>query len=113
MTTKHGGRVAEPEHPVKKFGRVQEIVDLPNLVEIQTKAFHSFLAADTPSANRENQGLEALLRDVFPIYSYDRTLCLEYVGYELGRPRFEVDECRKLRTTYGYPFKVRLRLVKP
>jgi DNA-directed RNA polymerase subunit beta len=113
MTTKHGGRLVEPEHPVKKFGRVQEIVDIPNLVEIQTKAFHSFLAADTPSANRENLGLEALLRDVFPIYSYDRTLCLEYVGYELGRPRFEVDECRKLRTTYGFPFKVRLRLVKP
>ncbi|MEZ6021074.1 MAG: DNA-directed RNA polymerase subunit beta, partial [Planctomycetota bacterium] len=37
----------------------------------------------------------------------------EYVGYELGRPRFEIDECRKLRTSYGYPFKVRLRLVKP
>ena len=113
MTTKHGGRMVEPDAPVKQFGRVKEIVDLPNLVEIQTKAFDQFLAAEVPSSGRTNQGLEALLQDVFPIYSYDRTMCLEYVGYELGRPRFEVDECRKLRTTYGYPFKVRLRLVKP
>ena len=40
-------------------------------------------------------------------------MCLEYVGYELGRPRYTIDECRKLRMTFGYPFKVRLRLVKP
>ena len=113
MTTKHGGRMVEPDAPVKQFGRVQEIVDLPNLVEIQTKAYEAFLAAEVPSSGRTTQGLEALLQDVFPIYSYDRTMCLEYVGYELGRPRFEVDECRKLRTTYGFPFKVRLRLVKP
>ncbi|HPF13502.1 MAG: DNA-directed RNA polymerase subunit beta [Planctomycetes bacterium] len=113
MTTKHGGRMVEPDAPVKQFGRVKEIVNLPDLVEIQTKAYDEFLAAEVPSSARTNQGLESLLRDVFPIYSYDRTMCLEYVGYELGRPRFEVDECRKLRTTYGYPFKVRLRLVKP
>ena len=50
---------------------------------------------------------------MFPIYSYDKTMCLEYVGYELGRPRYTIDECRKLRLTFGYPFKVRLRLVKP
>ena len=113
MTMKHGGRMVEPDAPVKQFGRVKEIVDLPNLVEIQTKAYDEFLSAATPSSARLNQGLEALLRDVFPIYSYDRTMCLEYVGYELGRPRFEIDECRKLRTSFGYPFKVRLRLVKP
>ncbi|HED66602.1 MAG TPA: DNA-directed RNA polymerase subunit beta, partial [Planctomycetes bacterium] len=64
-------------------------------------------------ASRPSRGLERLLREVFPIYSYDKTMCLEYVGYELGRPRYTIDECRKLRLTYGYPFKVRLRLVKP
>ena len=50
---------------------------------------------------------------MFPIYSYDKTMCLEYVGYELGKPRYSIEECRKLRLTFGYPFKVRLRLVKP
>jgi DNA-directed RNA polymerase subunit beta len=100
-------------HPVRTFGRYPSIVDLPNLVEIQTKAYNEFLAASVPQSNRENQGLEALLREVFPIYSYDKTLCLEYVGYDLGRPRYTIEECRKLRLTYGYPFKVRLRLIKP
>ena len=98
---------------VRAFGRYPSIVDLPNLVEIQTKAYNEFLAADLPQSGRENQGLEALLREVFPIYSYDKTLCLEYVGYDLGRPRYTIEECRKLRLTYGYPFKVRLRLIKP
>ena len=66
-----------------------------------------------PPNRRKVDGLEALLREVFPIYSYDKTLCLEYVSYELGRPRYTVEECRKLRVTYGYPFKIRVRLVKP
>ena len=64
------------------------------------------------SIGLENRGLEALLREAFPIYSYDKTMCLEYVGYELGRARYTIEECRKLRMTHGYPFKVRLRLVK-
>ncbi|MBL8857856.1 MAG: DNA-directed RNA polymerase subunit beta [Planctomycetes bacterium] len=99
--------------PVRTFGRYPAIVELPNLVEIQTKAYLEFLAAEVPQANREIQGLESLLREVFPIYSYDKTMCLEYVGYDLGRPRYTIDECRKLRLTFGFPFKVRLRLIKP
>jgi DNA-directed RNA polymerase subunit beta len=68
---------------------------------------------EASQSSRPARGLEELLREVFPIYSYDKTMCLEYVGYELGRPRYTIDECRKLRLTFGYPFKVRLRLVKP
>ena len=103
----------ETSVPVKVFGRHPEIVELPNLVELQTRAWHKFLAEDVPQANREIHGLEALLREVFPIYSYDKTMCLEYVGYDLGRPRYTIHECRQLRLSYGYPFKVRLRLIKP
>ncbi len=99
--------------PVKTFGRYPSIVELPNLVEIQTEAWNEFLAKDVPQANRETIGLQRLLTEIFPIYSYDKTMCLEYVGYELGRPRYTIDECRKLRLTYGYPLKVRLRLIKP
>lgn len=101
------------ENNVLQFGRFPSIVELPNLVEIQTKAWDEFLAIDTPAGNRLDAGLQALLKEVFPIYSYDKTMCLEYVSYELGRPRYTIDECRKLRLTYGYPFKVRLRLIKP
>ncbi|MFM7282278.1 MAG: DNA-directed RNA polymerase subunit beta, partial [Planctomycetia bacterium] len=98
---------------VRKFGSYPPIIDLPDLVEVQTKAWKEFLASDVPASQRMDQGLETLLREVFPIYSYDKTLCLEYVGYDLGRPRYTIDECRKLRLTFGFPFKVRLRLIKP
>jgi DNA-directed RNA polymerase subunit beta len=99
--------------PVKIFGRYPSIVELPNLVEIQTGAWTEFLAKDVPQANRESVGMQRLLSEIFPIYSYDKTMCLEYVGYELGRPRYTIDECRKLRLTFGHPLKVRLRLIKP
>jgi DNA-directed RNA polymerase subunit beta len=111
--TQNPGRMVAPDVPVRTFGRVLEIESLPNLTEIQTEAYEAFLGADTPPGSRPMEGLEALLHEVFPIYSYDKTMCLEYIGYELGRPRYNIDECRKLRMSYGYPFRVRLRLVKP
>ncbi len=95
------------------YGRFQSVAEIPDLVEMQTKSYDYFLQADVPPHRRKEQGLEALLREIFPIYNYDKTLCLEYVSYELGRPRYSPDECRKLRMTYGYPFKIRVRLVKP
>ena len=108
------GRMVDPySWSTKTFGRVTEVAPLPNLVEIQTLAYEAFLSPEEQAASRDNQGLESLLREIFPIYSYDKTMCLEYVGYDMGRARYTIDECRKLRMTYGYPFKVRLRLVKP
>jgi DNA-directed RNA polymerase subunit beta len=100
-------------YPVRTFARYQDILEVPNLVEIQRKAYEDFLQLEVPQGSRPDEGMEALLREVFPIYSYDKTMCLEYVGYDLGRPRYTIDECRKLRLTFGYPLKVRLRLVKP
>ncbi len=88
-----------PNLSVRRFGSYPAIIELPNLVEVQTKAWHEFLAVETAASQRTDQGLETLLREVFPIYSYDKTMCLEYVGYELGRPRYTIDECRKLRLT--------------
>jgi DNA-directed RNA polymerase subunit beta len=96
-----------------RYGRYRNIAEIPNLVEMQTKSYRDFLQPNVPPSKRENSGLEALLREVFPIYSYDKTLCLEYISYELGRPRYTPEECRKLRITYGHPFKIRVRLVKP
>ncbi len=113
MITSKNGRIVHSPREVRTFGKVNEIVPLPDLVQIQTSAYERFLAPEVQSSAREAQGLELLLREIFPIYSYDKTMCLEYVGYELGRPRYTIDECRKLRMSYGYPFKVRLRLVKP
>ncbi len=94
------------------FGRVREVLDVPNLVELQTRSYADFLQADVPYGERRNVGLEAILREIFPIKSFNGELSLEYVGYELGRPRYTPDECRRLRLTYGAPFKVRVRLDK-
>ncbi len=95
------------------YGQKRTIAAIPDLVEMQTKSYEDFLQPQVAPNRRVTEGLEALLQEVFPIYSYDKTLCLEYVSYELGRPRYTVEECRKLRVTYGYPFKIRVRLVKP
>ena len=96
-----------------RYGRHKSIVEIPNLVELQTESYQCFLQMDLPPAKREDVGLEALLRETFPIESYDKAVRLEYLDYELSQPRYDPDECRKLRLTYGYPFKIRVRLVGP
>jgi DNA-directed RNA polymerase subunit beta len=96
----------------RNFGRRGDAIEVPPLTEVQTKSYDRFLQYDLPAEKRENIGLEAVLREIFPIESYDKQIRLEYLKYELGKPRYEPDECRKLRLTYGRPFKVWLRLVK-
>jgi DNA-directed RNA polymerase subunit beta len=71
-----------------------------------------FLQYEVPPQQRKDQGVEGVLREIFPIESYDKTLRVEFLRYELGKPRYEPDECRQLRLTYGRPFKVWLRLTK-
>ena len=94
------------------YGSGPEIVDIPNLVELQLNAYHAFLQPDIAPADRERTGLEAIVREIFPIQSYDKTIALEYLGYELGRPRWTPEECRNLKLTYSTPFKIRCRLDK-
>ncbi len=97
---------------VRRFGSIQEHHGIPDLTEIQTRSYQAFLQLETPPDARKDEGLEGVLREIFPIESYDKTLRLEYLRYELGKPRYEPDECRQLRLTYGRPFKVWLRLTK-
>jgi DNA-directed RNA polymerase subunit beta len=97
---------------VRRFGSIQKHESIPDLTEIQTRSYDAFLQLDLPHDKRKDQGIEGVLREIFPIESYDKTLQLEYVRYELGKPRYEPDECRQLRLTYGRPFKVWLRLTK-
>ena len=98
--------------PVRRYGKSQDAVEVPNLMKLQIEAYESFLQADVHYSDRDNVGLEAILREIFPIKSYDGKITLTYIGYELGRPRYNPDECRQLRLTYGMPFKIRVRLEK-
>ena len=96
----------------RNFGTIEAGLDLADLTRIQTDSYDLFLQRDMPPRERREQGLEEILREVFPIESYDGQYRLEYIRYELGKPRYTPVECRQLRLTYGRPFRVWLRLVK-
>jgi DNA-directed RNA polymerase subunit beta len=97
---------------VRNFGRIGDAIEVPPLTDVQTKSYDRFLQLEVPPAKRTPTGLEGVLREIFPIESYDKTISLEYLRYELGKPRYDPDECRQLRLTYGRPFRVWLRLKK-
>ena len=97
---------------VRDFSKVGHRVEIPNLRRIQVESYERFLQSQSSPQNRKNQGLEVVLRETFPIESYDKKMYLEYIKYELGPPRYEPDECRRLKLTYGAPFKIRVRLNK-
>ncbi len=94
------------------FGKIPDIHPVPDLTEIQTRSYERFLQADTLPEGRDDAGLEGVFREIFPIESYDKTLKLEYIKFDLGKPRYEPDECRQLRLSYGRPLHVWLRLNK-
>ena len=96
----------------RNFGRIFDEFPVPDLTQIQTRSYERFLQVDDPPEKRTDSGLEGVFREIFPIESYDKTLKLEYLRYELGKPRYDPDECRQLRLTYGRPFRVWLRLNK-
>ena len=97
---------------IRHFGSNRSTHSMPDLTEIQTRFFESFLQYDVPPNKRKDQGIEGVLREIFPIESYDKSVRLEYVRYELGKPRYDPDECRQLRLTYGRPLRVWLRLTR-
>lgn len=95
---------------VRNFGRVRDVVEISDLVAIQKRSYERFLQAEVVPTRRKCIGLEALFREVFPIVNYDKTMRLEYLYYELEKPRYTPNECRQLRLTYGYPLKICCRL---
>ncbi len=97
---------------IRRYGSSRASHSIPDLTEIQTRFYDRFLQYDVPSSKRKDEGIEGVLREIFPIESYDRTVKLEYVRYELGKPRYDPDECRQLRLTYGRPLRVWLRLTR-
>ena len=95
---------------MRDFSKVGDGAPVPNLIEIQRKSYDRLLQGDVEPTKRKAQGLQSLLREIFPIVSYDEQTTLEYLYYELGEPRYTVEECRDLKLTYGMPFRIRCRL---
>ncbi|HOP54362.1 MAG TPA: DNA-directed RNA polymerase subunit beta, partial [Bacillota bacterium] len=90
-----------PEIERHSFGRIREVMDLPNLIEIQTASYERFL----------NEGLLETFRDISPIQDFTGNLTLEFVSYTLEEPKMDEDECRERDATYAAPLKVRVRLI--
>jgi len=92
------------------FGKLREVIQPPNLIELQISSYLEYLQKGVPEKQRKNQGLEAVFREVFPIESYDGRLVLEYVSYTIGDPKNTEIECLRDGITYSVPLYVKLRL---
>src|SRR5256886_16523594 len=97
---------------VRDFSKRGDALPVPNLVEVQLESYQRFLQKEVEPGKRKSEGIEALLREVFPIESYDGNLRLEYISYDLSEARYTTDECRALRLTFGMPFRIQVRFVR-
>ena len=95
----------------KNFARIQKIIDIPNLIDIQKHSYDKFLQADSAPEQRDDTGLQGVFKSVFPIKDFNETSSLEFVSYHLEKPKYDVDECHQRGMTYSAPIKVVVRLV--
>jgi DNA-directed RNA polymerase subunit beta len=93
------------------FGKLDEGMEMPHLLDIQTRAFEALLQLDAASHNREDVGLERVFKDLFPITDVHENFSLEFVRYSLGEPKYSVEECIERDMTYSAPLKATLQLV--
>src|SRR5262244_2151548 len=95
----------------KNLGRVRRIIDVPNLIDIQKSSYDKFLQMNVPPSERQEIGLQAVFRSVFPIKDFNGTSELVFVSYNLEPPKYDVDECRQRGMTYSAPIKVTNQLM--
>ena len=95
----------------KDFGKLPQVMDVPYLLAIQIDSYKRFLQQGSDVAEIRDEGLHAAFSSVFPIVSYSGNASLEYVGYRLGEPVFDVKECQMRGITYAAPLRVKVRLV--
>ena len=92
------------------FREKEEIIALPNLIEVQLKSFTGFLQADKMPHERENSGLQEVFNEIFPIKTYDEKTILEFLSYNLGVPKYTPEECIRRGISYNVTLKVKFRL---
>jgi len=95
----------------KTFGKIVEIAQMPNLIEVQKTSYDQFLQLVKPAEGRKDEGLESVFRQVFPIRDFSESSLLEYVDYHFEEPKYDVEECQQRSMTYAAPLKVTLRLI--
>ncbi|PHR21519.1 MAG: DNA-directed RNA polymerase subunit beta [Hoeflea sp.] len=95
----------------KVYGKIPEVAEMPNLIEVQKASYDQFLMVDEPSGGRLDEGLQSVFKSVFPISDFSGSAMLEFVSYEFEPPKFDTEECRQRDLTYAAPLKVTLRLI--
>ncbi len=102
--------MAEGVRVRKNFGKIPEILAIPNLIEIQKRSFERFLQEKVPSHQREDSGLQGAFSSVFPIMDYNETASIEFLEYIIANPKYDVRECLDKGVNYAAPLKVRVKL---
>ena len=95
----------------KSFGKIPLVTSLPNLIEVQKRSFDNFLQLKTKPENLKNSGLHAVFKSVFPINDYTERATVDYVNYQIGIPKYDVEECSQRGMTFGAPLLVNFRLI--
>ncbi|KPQ13270.1 MAG: DNA-directed RNA polymerase beta subunit RpoB, partial [Rhodobacteraceae bacterium HLUCCO18] len=95
----------------KFYGKIREVLEMPNLIEVQKSSYDLFLNSGDADAPTEGEGIMGVFQSVFPIKDFNETAVLEFVKYELEAPKFDVEECQQRDLTYSAPLKVTLRLI--
>jgi DNA-directed RNA polymerase subunit beta len=93
------------------FGKTKSVAEIPNLILVQKKSYESFLQYSLSADQRSNSGLENVFKTIFPINDYDGRATIEYVKYDLDKPKYDVDECIQRGVNYAAPLRVTLRLI--
>ena len=92
------------------FGKLADVLDIPDLVGVQLDSYFDFLQLDVPAAERKKQGLQEVFEEIFPIESFDKQLIIRFISYEVGDTKEEVVNCLKDGMTYGAPLYVNFEL---
>src|SRR5215469_8120967 len=79
----------------RSFGKIKKIIEIPNLIEIQKRSYDDFLQVGVATEDRADVGLQAVFKSVFPIKDFNETASLEFVSYELGTPKYDVENGRR------------------
>ena len=95
----------------KYYGKIREVLEMPNLIEVQKSSYDLFLDSGDEPIPMDGEGIKGVFQSVFPIKDFNETAVLEFVRYELEKPKYDVEECQQRDMTYAAPLKVTLRLI--